>query len=418
MPLTPEIRRLVTAQMEGLPELDHDPAQGLPLQVTSFGADEVLEALDAMMSTRVTMGARVRAFEAAWASVCGVRHAVMVNSGSSANLLAWVAVVTTGRLRPGDEVLVPAAGWSTSLFPVLQAGLEAALVDVEPTTLCMDPDRARTALERGTRGTFAVHLLGCPADTDALSTVGDGLLLLEDACGAHGASLRGRPVGSLGLAGTFSFFFSHHVTTMEGGVLVTDDDELADVARSLRAHGWIREMCRADEIAAAWPDTDRRFLFLHPGYNLRPTELAAGFGLHQVGRLPAFVARRRANHRDWCDRIHAAGLPVQVLPEPPDRVHSAFAFPLILDPAAPYPRSALLAALERRGIATRPISGGNLARQPVLRSLRGVRVAGPLPVADAIHDRGFFVGQSHAFGPAHGDILVQALLESDHALRR
>jgi len=400
---------LIRARMAGCPVQEHDPAQGLPLQVVSFGAEEVIAATEAMVGTYVTMGKKVRAFERAWADYCGVAHAVMVNSGSSANLLAWTSLVAKGDLRPGDEVLVPAVGWSTTLFPVVQAGLVAVMADVDPDTLCLEPEAAQRAMGPRTRAACPVHLLGCAADVQGLREL--GLLVVEDACAAHGAMRGARRVGSMGSVGTFSFFFSHHITTLEGGVLVTDDPELADCARSLRAHGWIRERTDAAALAAAHADTDPRFLFVTPGYNLRPTEMAGAFGLHQLARLPDFVARRRRNHLDWCARIQRADLELRIYPEPAGTQHAGFAFPMLLPRHTPAPRAELLDFLESRRIATRPISGGNLARQPAFRQLPRTRLAGPLPVADAVHERGFFVGNSHAFGPAHGDLLAHSLKE-------
>jgi CDP-6-deoxy-D-xylo-4-hexulose-3-dehydrase len=406
------LHRLIRERMAGLPVMEHDPARGLPLQVVGFGPEEVIEATEAMVGTFVTMGARVRRFEAAFAAWAGCAHAVMVNSGSSANLLAWTGLVASGRLRPGDEVLVPAVGWSTTLFPIVQAGLTAVIVDVEPDTLCMDPEAAARAMGPRTRAAFPVHTLGAPAQLEPLEAL--GLLVAEDACSGYGATIGGRRVGGLSELGTFSFFFSHQITTVEGGMVVTDDPALADCMRSLRAHGWIRERSDAAAIAAAHPEIDPRFLFVTPGYNLRPTEMAAGFGLHQLERLDGFIQRRRANHEHWCRLIRDAGLPLQVFPEQPGTEHGGFAFPMLLARDAPYGRAELMAFLESRKIATRPISGSNLARQPAFTSLPGTRVPHPLPVSDAVHERGLFVGNSHAFGPQHGELLVGALSEFHH----
>lgn len=395
--MTEGLVREVRAAMAGYPVEAHDAAEGMPLVVVPYGADEVLAALEVLLSTRVTMGEQVRAFEAAWAAYCGRRHGVMVNSGSSANLLALAALVETGRLRPGDEVACPAVAWSTSLFPIAQAGLVPVVVDVDPRTLGLDAGLVRRYAGPRLKAALAVHLLGQPADVDGL----DGLLVVEDACGAHGAVSRGRRVGGIGLAGTFSFFFSHHLTTIEGGMVVTDDDALADAMRSLRAHGWVRERSDRGALAAASPEIDPRFLFVSPGYNLRPTEIAGAFGMRQLERLPAWVARRRANHADWCARLQ--GL-VEVFPEAPGTEHSGFAFPMVVDGD----RAGLMAHLEARRIETRPISGSNLARQPAFRHVPA-RVPGPLPVADRVHTQGFFVGNSHAFGPAHGERLAVAI---------
>mgnify|MGYP002639712565 CR=1 FL=1 len=406
------LHQLIRERMTGLPVMEHDPADGLPLQVVGFGPDEVIEATEAMVETFVTMGARVRRFEAAFASWVGCRQAVMVNSGSSANLLLWTSLVAAGRLRPGDEVLVPAVGWSTTLFPVIQAGLCAVMVDVEPRGLCMDPAAAAKAMGPRTKAAFPVHLLGATAEIEPLREL--GLLVAEDACSGHGAEQGGHRAGGLGIAGAFSFFFSHHITTVEGGIVVTDDAELADCMRSMRAHGWIRERSDAAALAAAHPHVDPRFLFVTPGFNLRPTEMAAAFGLHQLPRLDGFVQRRRANHQHWCRLVQQAGLPLTVFPEQAGTVHAGFAFPMQIAADAPYTRAELLAFLEARRIATRPISGSNLARQPAFASLAATRIPHPLPVADAVHERGFFVGNSHAFGPGHGELLVRSLQEFHH----
>ncbi len=399
------LEAIVRAQMPGLPVESHDPAQGMPLTVTGFGPEEALAAIEALLSTHVTMGARVRAFEDAWARRCGRAHGVMVNSGSSANLLMLAALVETGALSPGDEVLLPAVGWSTTLFPVAQAGLIPVLVDVDPHTLCIDPAAAAAARTPRTRAVLAVHLLGQPADLDAPAF--DGLLRLEDACAAHGGAVGARPVGSLGAAASFSFFFSHHISTIEGGIVVTDDPALADALRSLRAHGWVRERSDRDTLAAAHPEIDPRFLFVSAGYNLRPTELQAAFGLAQDARLDAWVARRRANHASGCALL--ADIPgVDVFPEAPGTTHAGFAFPMLVAGDRP----ALQRALAVAGIDSRPISGSHLARQPAWAALARAyphapaRVAGATPVADRVHAQGIFVGNSHAFGRGHFERLA------------
>lgn len=395
--MRPELESLIQEEMAGHPLAAHDPAFGLPLVVSPYGADEVVACLEVLLSTRVTMGERVRAFESAWASYCGRSHGVMVNSGSSANLLMLAALVETGQLSLGDEILVPAVTWSTSLFPVFQAGLVPVMVDVDPETLCADPASVRAAAGPRTKGILAVHLLGQPADMDAF----DGLMVLEDACGAHGAVYRGRRVGGIGTAAAFSFFFSHHITTIEGGMVVTDDGDLADAMRSLRAHGWVRERSDREILAARSPEIDPRFLFVSAGYNLRPTELAGAFGLVQLTRLPAWVERRRANHAAWCKLLEDY---VVVFPEARDTEHAGFAFPMLVDGD----RAAFQRALEARRIETRPISGSNLARQPAFRNVLA-RTPVPLPVSDRVHTQGLFVGNSHAFGPGHGELLADAI---------
>ncbi|MEC7948580.1 MAG: DegT/DnrJ/EryC1/StrS family aminotransferase [Myxococcota bacterium] len=366
----------------------------LPLAMPTFGAEEVAEAIDSLLTGWVTMGRKVEEFEQAWAEYVGTGHAVMVNSGSSALLVMLSALVETGRLSRGDEVLVPAVSWSTDLFAVAQAGLVPVLIDVDPESLCVEGHHDRPLL--------AVHLLGAASRATAP-------LLLEDACGAHGARVGDTNVGARGFAGVFSFFFSHTLSTVEGGMITTNDAVFADALRGLRAHGWVRERTDRAAIEAAHPEIDPRFLFASPGYNLRPTDLAGAFGIHQVPRLDGFVARRRQNHAAWCAAIDALGLPLRTYPELPGTTHSAFAFPMLVDADSPLDRVTLCERLEAHGVTTRPISGSNLARQPAFTRVPGARIEGPLTVADAVHERGFFVGNSHAFGPVQGGVLVDAL---------
>ena len=373
------------------------PADRLPLAVVPFGKEELAAVMGCLLDGWLTMGGEVRAFEREWAEWVGTKHAVMVNSGSSALLVMLSALVELGRLKRGDEVVVPAVGWSTSLFSIAQAGLTPVVVDVDIRTLGLEGHFDRPVL--------ALHLLGSPCSATSP-------LLLEDACGAHGAEIGGKKVGARGVAGAFSFFFSHHITTGEGGAITTDDPELADACRSLRAHGWVRE--RSDRVAqeTAHSEIDPRFLFVSPGYNLRPMELSGAMGRVQLRRLAGFVEKRRHNHRRWCAMIRESGLPIDAFDELEGTVHAGFGFPLLLREDARLDRTALCAALEARRITTRPISGANLTRQPAFEKIPGVRVEGPLPVADAIHDRGLFVGQSHAFDDRHGTLLLDALRDA------
>ena len=404
-----EFRSLVEEAMAGLPMEQHDPADGLPLQVVPFGAPEVLAVLDVLLSTWVTMGKEVATFEKEWATFCGAEHGVMVNSGSSANLVALAGLVQQGVLEPGDEVLVPAVSWSTSLFPVAQLGLRPVLVDIDPDTLCLSVASCEEALGPRTRGAVSVHLLGQAAPVRELEAL--GLVVMEDACAAPGAEIDGARVGGQGRAGTFSFFFSHHITTGEGGMLVTSDSELADLARSLRAHGWVREMSGREAVAARHPEIDDRFLFLTPGWNLRPTEMAAAMGRCQLQRLEAWTQRRRQNHQSWCKKLSIFASELRVFPERSGTRHAAFAFPMLLQGSLAGRRKAFSAHLESRGIQTRPISGSNLARQPAFARIPGARIAGSLQVADDVHTHGLFVGNSHAFSEGHGDLLVNSISE-------
>ena len=394
----------------------------IPLIAPSYGWEEVWEALDSLLSGHATMGEKVCRFEAAFARYLGVRHAVMVTSGSSANLLA-LATLTSPQLErplaPGDEVITPAVTWATTVWPIAQAGLTPVLVDVDAASLNIDPEQIERAITPRTRAIMLVHLLGRPCAMDAIAELAarHELLVIEDACEAHGAEHGGRKVGSLGDVATFSFYFSRHMTTIAGGILVTDSDAYADLARTLRAFGCARDSAEAGRHATAHPAIDPRFLFVGAGYNLRPTELQAAFGLHQLPRLDPFVEHRRANAAYWTERLAPLapqlGLPVE------DRGtrHAWFAYPVVIARDARFTREQLVAHLEARGVETRPMMAGNIAEQPAMATIPH-RVVGALPNARAIHRRAFFFGNHQAIGEPERSAIVDYVGEFLAAQRR
>lgn len=375
------------------PSIQENP-ESLPLALPSFGKPEVEEALDALLSGWITMGERVFQFERDWAAYIGTKHAIAVNSGSSALLVMLSALVECGDLKRGDQVIVPAVGWSTSLFAIAQAGLIPVLTDVDPQTLSLSGEYDIPVL--------GLHMLGNPAMVKTP-------LLIEDACGAHGAKIGHRMAGSIGVCGAFSFFFSHHITTGEGGMITTDRDDLADACRSIRAHGWIREREDFQHWVDRYPELDSRFLFATMGYNLRMTEVGGAFGIHQVKRIEEFTIQRRNNHQAWCEMIQEAGIPVQVFPEQENTRHAGFGFPIILQDEVQLSRAEVCRFLESKNIQTRPISGANLAVQPAFQKIPAAKILGELPVATKVQERGLFVGQSHGFSTPHGQLLVNAL---------
>jgi dTDP-4-amino-4,6-dideoxygalactose transaminase len=416
-------RAVLAAQIRALVEQYFaQPAPGpgpdgprLPLHVFSYGADEVNEALDCLLSTRVTMGDKVRRFEALWAEYLGVREAVMVNSGSSANLVAAAALVNPAfsrRLAPGDEVIVPAVAWSTTYFPLVNVGLIPVLVDVDLDTFTLDPEAAAAAVGPRTRALMPVHLLGNACDMRALEALAarHELVMVEDTCEAHGARFEGRFVGTFGAMGTFSFYFSHHISTIEGGMLVTDDPALADLARMLRAHGWTRDVKRKPPMVNA--PIDERFLFVNLGYNLRPMELQGAFGLHQVAKLEPFIKARRDNVDFWNAglRRHA-----RWLRECPGRDTNGsrsvwFGYPITVRPEAPFTRDELVHFLESKRIETRPIMAGNFRDQPAI-GLFPHRIAGGLERAEHVMRRSFFIGNHHAISERDRAYVVECVDE-------
>ena len=229
------------------------------------------------------------------------------------------------QLRPGDSVAVPAVCWSTSLWPIIQMGLVPVLVDVDPETLNLSiPDLERAIGSRGIKAIMMVHTLGNSTELDEFFDLlhKHGLFLIEDTCETLGSTNEGKYLGTIGEFGTFSFYFSHHMTTIEGGMVLTKTTEDADLLRALRTHGWSREQSRRSEMELENPDIDPRFLFVNIGYNLRPMEIQAAFGLEQLSRLPAMNESRRENvnrirnafvgHPDWRSQMDFLNRPGSV----------------------------------------------------------------------------------------------------------
>lgn len=351
------------------------------------------DALAAVIASDMfTMGAKVKEFEAAFAAYHGRRHGVMVNSGSSANLVAVASQFFTepARLRRGDEAIVPALSWSTTFHPLQQYGLHLRFVDIDPETLNIDLREVERALTPRTKMVVAVSILGNPCDLAGLRALCDrhGLILFEDNCESLDAEVGGRKAGAFGEISTASFFFSHQISTMEGGMLLTDDRETADLARCLRAHGWTRDLESDSPVYARGADDFyEAYRFILPGYNLRPGEMHAAVGLEQLRKLPEMTARRRANLAHF-QRLFANHPVVRM-----QREHgrsSAFSFPLQLRDDA-VDRGAVMAALKRADIAYRIVTGGCFIRHPAIRYFDH-SVVGDLPHAGRVHDCGFFVG--------------------------
>ena len=374
----------------------------IPLNVPTYGAPEVIEALDSLMSTWVTMGAKVKAFEEMWADYIGVQHAVMTNSGSSANLLALSCL----GLEPGDEVIVPALTWSTSIFPIAQAGGVPVLVDVERETYNISPKAIERAITPRTKAIMAVHLLGNPCEMNALIHIAGrhGLYLVEDACEAHGAEYHGEKVGSWGDIATFSFFFSHHISTIEGGMVLPVRPEWADACRSLRAHGWVREMAMKEAIARESPTIDPRFLFATVGYNMRPTEIAGAFGIHQLPRLEGLVEHRRSLAAYFNEALERYSDWLMLPSEAPNTRHSYFAYALTVREGAPFTKQELVAFLEAKGLETRPIEGSNMAIQPAMQHIKFR--AEDLTNTEYIHEHSFFFGLHQGIAEAESEAIV------------
>lgn len=367
------------------------------LASSTWGEEELQAINDVIKKDRYSMGEAVSEFEQVFASTFGSRFAVMVNSGSSANLLAIAALVykEESPLKPGDEIIVPSVSWSTTYFPVHQYGLKLVFVDVDINSLNLDSAHLEEALSPRTRGIFVPHLLGNPADIASIQAFCDdhGLYLIEDNCESMGAEFRGKRAGTFGICGTFSTFFSHHISTMEGGMVVTDDEEIYHILLSLRSHGWTRHLPMENKVCTKSEDPFlESFRFVLPGYNLRPVEMSGAIGLEQIKKLDGFVAQRRSNAAYFHKRFSGDG---RFLLQRENGESSWFGFSMIINSPDELPRERVVKALQEASIDVRPIVAGNFLVNDVIRHLNH-RVVGTHQNAQNIHDNGFFVG-NHQF---------------------
>lgn len=372
-----------------------------PLATNTWDGEEVEALQKVISSSQFTMGAEVEAFEREAAAKFGSRHCVMFNSGSSANLAALSAVKLRSKLENQstlrDEVIVPAVSWSTTFFPVNQAGYKLRFVDIDSQTLNISIDGLKGAVNERTAGILAVNLLGNPADLIEIRKIcqRNDLFFIEDNCESMGALLEGKQAGTFGEIGTFSTYFSHHISTMEGGFALTDDDGLFDLLLAIRAHGWIRNLSVDSKLRpiglSPW---EEKFTFVVPGYNLRPLEMEAAVGRCQLRKLDGIVDGRRKNGEAM--RALLGQFP-ELIGQKENGSSSHFGFSLVINTdllPSRGERQTLVRILESAGIQSRPIVTGNFLRQPAVRFLE-IAKADECPSADWIHDFGLFIGNHH-----------------------
>lgn len=372
-----------------------------PLATSTWDSEEYASIARVLDSGKFSMGDEVLRFEQEAAKFFDARFAVMFNSGSSANLAALTAIRLKSQIRKTErtstpEVIVPAVSWSTTYFPVNQAGYKLVFVDIDEDTLNIDVEAAKRALTDNTVGVVAVNLLGNPAQLLSLTKfcVENELFLVEDNCESMGATLAGRYCGTFGEIGTFSTYFSHHISTMEGGFCLTDDTLIADILKSLRAHGWTRNLSPESELHVPTVDAwKQQFTFVLPGYNLRPLEMEGAIGLAQLKKLPDIIAGRRRNWRAF----------KQLMSEFPEFVtqsengeSSSFGFAILVhrDYRSRLFRDQLAETLGRFGIESRPIVTGNFTLQPAM-SFLSYEISGELTSSQIVDDFGLFIGNHH-----------------------
>jgi CDP-6-deoxy-D-xylo-4-hexulose-3-dehydrase len=370
---------------------------GYKLASSTWGHEELNAIKKVIDSDIYSMDKEVHNYELRFADYFNSKHCVMVNSGSSANLLMIAAMCftkdKTRRLSRGDEVIVPAVSWSTTYFPLQQYGLKLVFVDIDSDTLNFDLEALSSAITAKTRAILAVNLLGNPNDFDVISslTKGRDITLLEDNCESMGAQFNDRYAGTFGLMGTFSSFYSHHIATMEGGCILTDDEEIYHILLSLRAHGWTRNLPKKNHVTGTKSDDpfEESFNFVLPGYNLRPLEMSAATGSEQLKKLPSFISCRRAN-AEYFQELFADHPFISIQKE--IGLSSWFGFSLILKENAPLSRKSLVKLLTDNNVECRPIVTGNFLKNKAVLDYFDYEIFGSLPNAEHLDQQGLFVG--------------------------
>jgi len=384
-----------------------------PLGQNVHDSNDIIEMVKTLLTENFTMGEQVNEFEKIFAEYIGAKHALMVNSGSSANLIALSTLSNykcANRLMPGDEVLVPALCWSTSVFPIIQSNLTPIFVDVDSKTLNINLEDLENKITNKTKAIMLVHVLGNSTNMEKLMNIVNryNLLLIEDTCESLGSKYKTKYLGTFGDIGTYSFYYSHHLTTMEGGMVVCNNDESYELMKCLRAHGWSRNLTNKEEIQKQYPDLDPRFTFVNLGYNVRPMEIQASMGISQLNKLQEKNNNRKINYNYIKYRIETdprnTFLSFAESSEDTDAIW--FGIVLFLDKSVSLPN--YLSYLTNNGVENRPIITGNIIRQPVIKDLYPSLNPLNFPGAEQCHFHGLFIGLSSNLMP---DFLVEELID-------
>ncbi|MCH7561162.1 MAG: DegT/DnrJ/EryC1/StrS family aminotransferase [Thaumarchaeota archaeon] len=387
----------------------------IPLIKPAFGPDEIIESLDSLLSTNVTMGVKVKRFENLFSKYLKSGFASMVNSGSSANLVALSALTNpefSRRIKKNSEVITPVVTWATTVYPINNLNLKPKFVDIDLENFCMKTDDLDEAVSSNTSLLLPVHLLGNVCDMSIIKEVATkkDLLIMEDCCEAHGAEFKGKKVGTIGDIGTFSFFLSHHITTIEGGMVVTNNESLHELSKALRAFGWIRDLKRKDQLMKKYPEIDPRYMFTNMGYNLRPTEIQGAFGIHQIKKLEKFIKIRNENRRYWSKKFSQYEDYFIITKQDPRTRSVDFCYPLTIKKNSPFSRESLLKYLQKKKIETRPIMTGNFLEQPVIKYIPHLKY-GKLDNSKLAMKNSFFFGNHHEVGRKEREYVVDVIAQ-------
>jgi len=364
-----------------------------PLTFSSWDYKEILQIQKVIKSGQFTYASEVKNFEKKYAEFFKMKHAIMVNSGSSANLVSIASLFFKKNkpLKKGDEVIVPAISWSTTYSPLQQYGLKLKFVDVDFKTLNIDTEKLKKAISKKTKLIVLVSILGNPCNIQEIAKlcIDKGIYLMEDNCESLGAKYKNKYTGTSGDINTMSFFYSHHISAIEGGMITTNDEELADLMRSIRSHGWTRDVKNLKNLGYAKKKFET-YQFILPGYNVRPTEINAATGISQLKKLKNLIKQRRKNFLLY-QKIFSKNKIFHIQKE--NGLSSSFSFVFIFKKKYLRLKSKIYKDLKKNNIQYRLITGGCFTKHPVKKYFN-YKIFNNLNNANYIHDNGFFLGNA------------------------
>ena len=371
-----------------------------PLLSNTLSKEDINAAKKVLDSRMITMSKKTHDFEKRFAQYLGVKFALMVNSGSSANLLAISLLVNPQRkkkLLPGDEVLIPVVCWSTSLWPIVQNNLKPVFVDIDLKNLNLDLEKLSQSLTSKTKAIMCVHVLGLSADMDFIVNFAkkNNLIIIEDTCESLGSKFNNKLLGSFGTVGTFSFYYSHQITSGEGGMIVCNSKEDYEILYALRAHGWSRCPTNKKKIEKKYPELDSRFIFINSGYNLRPTDIQAAIGLSQFRKKDIFKKNRNYNRELIIKEVMQSGKfknQIEFLECSKKIDPSWFGLAVLINKQYVKKKFKYLKYLGEKKIETRPIISGNFINQPAIKLYKLNKIKKKYNNAQVVENLGFFIG--------------------------
>ncbi len=374
-----------------------------PLKDSTFRNKDLIEGIKVIFSKNVTMSKVTKKFEKTFSKKMKVPFSLMVNSGSSANLLAFQCLINPyrkNRLKRGDQVLVPSICWPTSLWPIIQSGLKPIFVDIDKKNFNIDLKDLKRKISKKTKALMLIHVLGNSTNMDELKKIlnKNKIILVEDTCESIGAKYKKKFLGTFGEFSTFSFYFSHQISSVEGGMICCKNKEDEDIIKALRSHGWSKDLSNQKKLERKYKDINKNFFFINSGFNLRPTDIQAAIGLSQFKSLNNFINVRKKNRDKIIKKIKSDKRwekQVQFINNSDHVNPSWFGIAMLFNKKFKYKKKLILNKLNKFGIENRPIISGNFLKQPVMKKYKISQKSSQFPNANYVHEYGFFVGLKH-----------------------